>query len=306
MKAGTGKSLRAQRALLAWLAVVASAPAFAAIPPSERAVLQAIYANTNGGGWLNNTGWNGAPGTECLWYGVFCDPGQTTVTYIGLSGNNLVGALTPLDALPNLNGFSAGYNHLSGSIPPFGQMTKLETFDVNRNQLTGPIPSLAGLSSIYDFEVWENQLTGALPSLAGLTTLGTFYAFNNQLTGSIPSLDGLVNLTEFYVYENKLTGSIPVFTGLVNLNDFEADHNLLTGPIPDLAGVPIKVLNVGANQLDGVVPPAPSGLQSGVSKLCVNYFPATSYVDDAGWDAATGVTPWYQTCKIVFADGFGP
>ena len=37
----------------------------AAIPASERAVLDALYASTNGAGWVNKTGWGGAAGTEC-------------------------------------------------------------------------------------------------------------------------------------------------------------------------------------------------------------------------------------------------
>ena len=57
----------------------------AAIPPGERIVLTAIYLGTNGDNWTTNTNWcdgtcplSGAPtfsaaGTECTWFGVWCD-----------------------------------------------------------------------------------------------------------------------------------------------------------------------------------------------------------------------------------------
>ena len=281
-------------------------PALAAIPASERAVLQGLYMSTNGDGWNNKTGWNGAVGTECSWHGVSCDAGQTTVIYVALQGNNLVGTLAPLAGLSNMTVFNASYNLLSGSIPPLDQMAKLEVFNVGHNQLTGPIPSLTGMSSIFDFEVWKNQLGGPLPQLAGLSTLNIFDVSNNVITGPIPPLTGLVNLYEFYAYNNQLTGSIPSFEGLAGLSDFEVDNNKLTGPIPDLSGVPIKVLSVSTNQLDGVVPPAPIGMQAGVSTLCVNFFPGASYVDSPAWDAATGTSPWYAKCNAIFSNGFGP
>jgi hypothetical protein len=292
--------------LAVMVATAISGPAAASIPVSERAALQALYASTSGDAWYNKLNWNGAAGTECSWHGVTCDAGQTTVIYVALQGNNLVGTLTPLDALSNMTVINISYNFLSGSLPSFGQMPKLEVFNAGHNQLTGPIPSLAGLGGISDFEVWKNQLGGPLPELAGLSALSIFDVSSNLVTGSIPPLTGLTSLYEFYVYNNHLTGSIPSFAGLVSLSDFEADNNKLTGSIPDLADAPIKVLRVGDNQLDGVVPPAPLGLQAGVSNLCVNFFPGASYVDSPAWDAATGTAPWYAKCNAVFSNGFGP
>jgi hypothetical protein len=37
--------------------------------------------------------------------------------------------------------------------------------------------------------------------------------------------------------------------------------------------------------------------------LCPNFLEATP---NAGWDAATGVTPWYRDCDTqkIFSDGF--
>jgi hypothetical protein len=290
---------------LALVGACVTLPAHADIPVTERAVLQAMYTSTNGVNWNNNTNWNGAVGTECTWYGVYCNGTGTNVDFIVLNGDNLTGTLPALGDLTELSGFEAAINNLTGAIPQLDQLAKLETFDVNRNQFTGPIPSLTGLSVLSDFEVWNNQLT-SLPSLTGLSNLYSFYAFNNNLTGTIPALAGLANLVEFHVYHNQLTGPIPSLAGLAALSEFEVDDNQLSGPIPDLAGVPLTVFRVGGNQLDGTLPTAPAGLHAGASSLCVNYLPGSSYIDDAAWDAATGITPWYAPCNAIFASGFGP
>ena len=47
-------------------------PVQAAIPASEREALIALYNATDGANWTNKTGWLGAVGTECSWYGVGC------------------------------------------------------------------------------------------------------------------------------------------------------------------------------------------------------------------------------------------
>jgi len=44
----------------------------AAIPAEERAVLDAIYTQTNGANWLDHTGWEGAIGTERVWHDIRC------------------------------------------------------------------------------------------------------------------------------------------------------------------------------------------------------------------------------------------
>ena len=120
------------------LFALAASVAEAAIPLAERQALIAIYNGTNGGTWTTNTNWNGVAGTECTWFGVTCDVGQTTVTNIDLHTNNLTGSLP------------ATLNSLTG----------LVSFRAYNNQLTGPIPSLAGLDNLAYFRVNDNQLTG--------------------------------------------------------------------------------------------------------------------------------------------------
>ena len=74
----------------------------AAIPAAERAALIALYVDTNGDGWHDKTGWKtpplagdgfAMPGTECDWYSVWCDAGETTLLSIYLYGNLLSGSI---------------------------------------------------------------------------------------------------------------------------------------------------------------------------------------------------------------------
>jgi subtilisin family serine protease len=85
-------------------------------PATERLVLLNLYAATAGASWKNNSNWNGPPGTECSWYGVFCDA-SGHVTEIALSNNNLRGPLPPLMALSSLQYFVVDGNQLAGPIP---------------------------------------------------------------------------------------------------------------------------------------------------------------------------------------------
>ena len=68
---------------------------YSVIPASERAALIALYNNTNGAGWNNNTNWLGAPGSENTWYGITVQNilGTDHVTEIYLDYNNLSGSI---------------------------------------------------------------------------------------------------------------------------------------------------------------------------------------------------------------------
>src|SRR4051812_3199906 len=123
--------------VVALLGAMLGTPVGAAIPSAERDALIALYNSTGGANWTTNTGWNGAPGTECGWFGVFCDDAQASVVGIGLNANNLTGKLTSLTAFSNLRGVLFYNNNISGTIPPFGSLRLLEEYIASNNQLTG-------------------------------------------------------------------------------------------------------------------------------------------------------------------------
>ena len=98
---------------------------YSQIPQSEREALIALYYASNGDNWTNKTGWNGAVGTECDWYGVTCS--GSDLTELILSSNNLVGTIpSGLGNLATLTTLQLGSNSLSGSIPTeLGNLTSV-------------------------------------------------------------------------------------------------------------------------------------------------------------------------------------
>jgi len=299
----------------------------AAIPASERQVLVNLYLATNGGGWKQNSNWcastcpaSGAPafaagGTECNWYGIGCDVLGSHVTAIALPGNNLIGALPDLSPLNKLQYFSVVSNKLGGSIPALSSLVQLRVFYADNNALTGSIPSLAALTQLREFSVQANKLGGTIPNLAGLVNLNSFLASRNRLTGSIPSLSGLSSLQDFEVGNNLLSGSLPAVGSATSLLKFVADHNEITGSIPALsAATSLFQISLGANHLTGSVPAAPASLYTPLpwarSSLCANPLNLASSANDAGWNAATGFTPWWatpyasNTCDDIMTETF--
>ena len=238
----------------------------AAIPQSERQALLTLYDDTNGDTWADTSGWKGPPGTECAWYGVTCDPSQSTVTSVDLDNNLLTGLLpTSISALTHLQYFNVGNdgtlgdrhfgNIIHGQIPPLAGLHELQVFVANNQNLTGPIPPLAGLSSLTRLEVPRNRLTGPIPSLSGLTKLAHFDASYNQLTGTLPDLSDLANLSYFRVGQNQLVGTIPELDRFTSLTDVDVSGNRFTGTIPSLTGLDqLQVFFASTNELTGSIP----------------------------------------------------
>lgn len=111
--------------------------------------LQAIYVNTNGGNWTDNTNWTTVdpnlhpdnPPPDCdlgSLYGITLD-GNGRVIGIDLGGNNLTGQIpSELGTLTNLTSLDLSNNGLTGSIPPnFADLSGLTQFNVSNNFLSG-------------------------------------------------------------------------------------------------------------------------------------------------------------------------
>ncbi|MDP4029149.1 MAG: hypothetical protein Q8P42_09315 [Gallionella sp.] len=96
------------------------------IPASERQVLLDLYASANGTGWTMNTGWGGAAGTECTWFGVTCDATLSHITEIQLRTNNLAGTLPSISGLAHIQVFRVLGNQLTGSFPSVSGLTSLK------------------------------------------------------------------------------------------------------------------------------------------------------------------------------------
>lgn len=243
--------------------------AAAQVAPSERQALIDLYNATGGASWTTRTNWRNAgdtdfndPGTECTWFRVTCDAGQTTVQGLTPYYDNLVGTIpASLKKLTNLLDLNLSRNHLAGAIPSeLGNLSKLQNLNLWSNQLTGPIPSTLGnLTNLTSLALSSNQLTGSIPEeLANLTNLAQLSLNNNQLTGSIPpGLGSLTPLWDLEVGWNQLTGPIPPQLGnLTNLVYLELYENQLMGPIPpQLGNLPkLRDLGLSFNLLTGSIP----------------------------------------------------
>jgi len=182
------------------------------IPASERAVLVDIYDGTNGSGWWDQTGWLGAPGTECSWSGVMCDESGSHVTGLTFAFTNMVGALpatlNQLTALTSLQ--ISDQPQLAGTFPALTGLARLQSIDVRNTSIGGNLPSLAGLSNLQSVVFLADRFEGAIPPFGALPALTWFSASGNQLSGSLPPLDGLTALTGFYVDANALSGALPM------------------------------------------------------------------------------------------------
>jgi len=248
--------------LVASACLLAPVPVHAAIPQQERDALNDLYNGSSGSGWISSTGWSGQAGTECTWYGVTCNAGQTSVTGINLSSNQLSGSIpSTLGNLTNLQVLDLSGNQLGGSIPSsLDNLTNLRVLDLSGNQLGGPIPSLLGIrSNLQVLDLSGNQLSGPIPpSLGNMTNLQRLYLSANQLSGSIPSsLGNLTNLQELVLSGNQLSGSIPLSLGsLTNLQELILLSNQLSGSIPSSLGnlTKLQQLVLFANQLSGSIP----------------------------------------------------
>jgi len=202
----------------------------AAIPAAERAALIALYNNTDGDNWNDNTGWKeppldvdgfAMPGTENTWFGLTTDAGNASVTLIDLTNNQLTGSIPPeIGNLSNLIDLSLGWNQLTGNIPiEIGNLANLEGLVLTFNQFTGDIPAEIGdLTNLLVLRLDNNQLTGNIPSeLGNLINLQMLELHNNLLSGSIPGeLGNLTNLAFLFINSNMLMGTIPL--SLINLS----------------------------------------------------------------------------------------
>ena len=174
--------------LVTILALIPMSYADAQIPTVEREALVALYNSTGGATWSDNTGWLGAVGTECTWYGVTCAMGH--VTQLNLYFNQLNGSIpSELGSLSSLLDLGLSDNQLSGGIPSeLGNLSSLEGLYLNFNQLGGGIPpQLGNLSSLRMLLLDSNLLSGNIPpELGNLSSLLNLSLWYNQLSGSIP------------------------------------------------------------------------------------------------------------------------
>lgn len=237
-------------------------------PEKDYTALRALYLNTDGDNWTNNTGWLTAAqfmanptapaGTNMnAWHGVTVGS-EGCVTELRLGNNKLSGEI-PKD-IGNLIGLTIlelSDNALTGKIPwEIKDLINLKSLLLNSNQLNNTIPTgIAALSELETLNLSDNQLDWFLPQhIDHLEKLTYIDAGNNQLDGIWWDFWNIPNLEYLDVSSNQIDGSIPSSIGqLTTLTDLNLSNNQFTGDLPpELADMTaLDNLFLNDNQLNG-------------------------------------------------------
>ncbi|XP_042972702.1 receptor like protein 22-like [Carya illinoinensis] len=193
-------------------------------------------------------------------------------------GRNFLNGSMPRDlfSLPNLTNVMLQSNRLAGKFPIFLRNdSKLVILDISDNKIHGELPSwIWRLRDLQILNLSHNYLETLDVNLnSPKTSQSSFYILDlqsNQLKGQLSTLPlhfrddyfyhaGLTRLSSiffFSVLRNKFNRTIP--TSMCNatlLEGVDLSNNLLIGMIPQcLIAMNLRVLNLGGNNLTGVIP----------------------------------------------------
>jgi Leucine-rich repeat (LRR) protein len=218
-----------------------------------REALVDLYYNCNGDNWLNKEGWLGDVGTECSWYGVFCDS-LNSLRGLKLNNNNLKGNIPEsfsniifIDPTYNQAILDLSNNHLTGLPESFGKMIFLHGhyIDLSNNQFSS-LPDSFGelIVTATALNLSHNYLT-TLPENFGNLKISKIhydyrykvylYLSNNKLTKLPDSFGNLSSLQTLELNKNQLTSLPDSFGNLSSLQTLELNKNQLTS-FPDSFG----------------------------------------------------------------------
>jgi Leucine-rich repeat (LRR) protein len=230
------------------------------MPESERQALIDFFNSTGGQNWNNNENWLGARGTECTWFGVFCDESDIHVTKIEMSdyfsgaGNNLKGDILP--SICNLKYLSvlSLYNNQLSSLPEnFGNLQSLSNLYLDTNQLSSLPESFGNLQSLAFLSLSNNQLSSLPESFGDLQYLYNLNLFNNQLSSLPESFGNLQSLSDLNLSNNQLSSLPESFVDLQYLTYLYLNHNQLSSLPESFGNLQFLIdLNLLNNQLNSL------------------------------------------------------
>ncbi|XP_019101494.1 PREDICTED: probable inactive receptor kinase At5g10020 isoform X2 [Camelina sativa] len=208
----------------------------------------------------------------------------SSIRYLNVSGNSLVGELFAHDGIPffdSLEVFDASSNQLSGSVPVFSfvvslkilrlqdnqlsaslppgllqeSSTVLTELDLSLNHLEGPIGSITS-STLEKLNLSSNRLSGSLPLKVGHCAIVDLS--NNNISGDLSRIQNWGDSVEIIrLSSNSLTGTLPGQTSqFLRLTSLEVANNMLRGVLPFILGTypELKLIDLSHNQLSGFLP----------------------------------------------------
>ncbi|XP_078151013.1 uncharacterized protein LOC144546339 isoform X2 [Carex rostrata] len=209
-----------------------------------------------------------------------------------LSTNNLTKSIpSTLGNLTHLSGLYLYENNLDGFIPSsLGQLKALEYLSLGQNNLSGKIPhSIYNLSNIVTLGFGLNQLDGNLPSnlCDALHNLQYMYTYANQFSGQIPiSISNCSAMIMIDLSYNNFIGTIPYSIGtLQKLSWFSIENNQIKATGDDwrffvsLTNCTfLQVLDLGSNQLQGMLPGSIGNLSTSLKILGLGFNPISGNI----------------------------
>ncbi|XP_068648544.1 DNA damage-repair/toleration protein DRT100-like [Aristolochia californica] len=169
----------------------------------------------------------------------------STLRYLCVSGNGLVGPLTHLTVLPDLEFVDLSMNEFNGPIPDtlFSGSPLLSTVMLQRNNLSGQIPAMSTPGLLSTVDLSHNFLSGEVPP--GLAGAESVYLNNNRLRGMVPRdyVRSVYNgsMKTLYLQHNYLSGfPLPEGTPSPQTAALCLSYNCMEPPVGP-AGCPASV-----------------------------------------------------------------
>ena len=205
--------------------------------------LEALYTNTDGDNWSDNTGWL-TDCDPCSWFGVTCVNGR--VTELNLPGNGLDGPM----------------------VPELSSLVALERLHLPGNALTGNFSRLIWGLPLRHVNVSDNQLNttddaGDMPLLEFVNLSG-----NNFVTSDLPVITEAPNLRIFNASGAGFIDQVPDTynaTELPALQRLDLSDNALFDELPAAFGefTSLTGLNLRGNNFVGCYPASYANLCAG-------------------------------------------
>ena len=244
---------------------------------TDQLVLEEVYDQLGGVGWLDDTGWLRAD--HCSWSGILCDS-NGFVNAVWLQGNGLEGQLPrEIGRLTYLQSLDVSHNDLRGGlIDELSDIPNLSSLYAKSSGLSGPIPASFGSQQrLQHLDLSANNFAGGLDVLFSLKSLKQLNAANNNFEGTFNgAITAMPELERLDLSYNRLSGDLTTLsTNLPSLRRIIMDGNLLQGLLPetlrDLTG--LTELSVSDNELTGIISETMGNFIAGMSySLTGNHF----------------------------------
>ncbi|KAK4777731.1 hypothetical protein SAY87_017918 [Trapa incisa] len=210
--------------------------------------------------------WNTTGEIEpCKWRGVTCNPHNSSITGLSLSGLSLssmdnLSTICKIDSLEVLDLSDNELTSIPGQfISSCGQLAGIRRLNFSYNNLTGTMPVFSSFLQLEYLDMSYNHLNRGIGSeLDGLVKLRILNLSFNSFSGPLPiTLWKSTALQELVLSMNHFNGSIPQeISEYQSLALIDLGHNHLSGPVPSSIGQlqELEVLVLSGNDLSGSIP----------------------------------------------------